>query len=160
MQTLRPRSYSPVRFRQQLPTGASAFVAVTSISSPQFRDSPTGVDAESPVTRGRLQEMKTQAAWQRVIDQTLMDWLRDPGQLQDEGVVPPAGTIIRLSMDMAESFRDEGRPAPDSVVVDPNGGIVFERREGNVSEVLHVWEDRTVEYMRFEGARLVERGPA
>jgi hypothetical protein len=130
------------------------------ISSARFRDLPTGVDAESPVTRGRLQEMKTHAAWQLVIDQTLMDWLRDPGQLQDEGIDPPTGTTIRLSMDLAEALRDEGRPAPDRVVVDPNGSIVFERREGTVAEVLHVWEDGSVEYMRFEGARLVERGPA
>jgi hypothetical protein len=88
-----------------------------------------------------------------------MVWLRDPSQLQDEGIEPPSGTVIRLSMDLAENYRDRGLPAPDSVVPDPNGGIVFERREGDVSEVFHVWDDGTVEYMLFEGARLVERNP-
>ncbi len=48
---------------------------------------------------------------------------------------------------------------PDSIVPDPNGGIVFERREGKVSEVLHVWDDGSAEYMRFRGTQLVERQP-
>lgn len=88
-----------------------------------------------------------------------MGWLRDPSQLDDDGIDPPSGTIIRLSMDWAENYRDKGLPAPDRVAPDPNGGIVFERREGNVSEVVHVWEDGTIEYMRFEGTHLVERSP-
>jgi hypothetical protein len=132
----------------------------TYISSARFRDFPTGVDTESPITGGLLQTLKARAGWQRVIDQTLMDWLRDPGQFEDEGIEPPSGTTIRVSMDLAEACRDEGQPAPDRVVCDPNGGIVFERRQGDVSEVLHVWDDGSVEYMCFQGTRLVERGPA
>jgi hypothetical protein len=130
------------------------------VSSLRFRDLRTGVDTDSPVSGGFLQKLRSRAAWQRLIDQKLMDWLRDPSQLEDEGVVPPSGTTIRLSMDLAEAYRDEGRPAPDSVVCDPNGGIVFERRQGDMSEVLHVWDDGCVEYICFEGARVVERTPA
>jgi hypothetical protein len=127
------------------------------ISSTRIREFPTGVDAEAPVTR---KDIKARRAWQRLIDQTLMDWLRDPGQLEDEGIEPPSRTTIRVSMDLAEAYRDEGRPAPDSVACDPNGGIVFERRQGDVSEVLHVWDDGSVEYICFQGTRLVEREPA
>jgi hypothetical protein len=87
----------------------------------------------------------------------LMDWLCDPSQFCDEGIDVPSGMIIRRSIALAENFRDMGLPPPDSVVPDPNGGIVFERREGQISEVFHIWDDGTVEYMRFDGSRLVER---
>lgn len=96
-------------------------------------------------------------AWQRLIDQGLLEWLRDPSQLEDDGIDVPTATIVRLSLDLAERFREEGFPSPDRIVPDPNGGIVFERREGNVSEVLHVWDDGSVEYMRFHGTQLSER---
>lgn len=98
-------------------------------------------------------------AWQRLIDGKLLAWLRDPGQLEDDGIDAPTATIVRLSLDWAEQWRDEGLPAPNSIVPDPNGGIVFERREGNVSEALHVWDDGSAEYMRFRGTQLVERLP-
>lgn len=98
-------------------------------------------------------------AWQRLIDSTLTKWEWDISQFDDEGIEPPSRQIVRLAIDLAEGFRDQGLPAPDSVVPDPNGGIVFERRENGLSEVFHVWEDGSVEYQRFQGTRLVERQP-
>jgi hypothetical protein len=129
------------------------------VSAALIRTFQTGIDADAPLSRARSCDVNARVLWQHVIDQTLMAWLRDPSQLDDDGIDPPNGTIIRLSMDLAENFRDRGLPAPDSVVPDPNGGIVFQRREGNVSEEFHVWEDASVEYLRFEGTQLVERHP-
>ena len=135
------------------------------ISLARFREFPTGVDTESPVMRGFIHEMKllqqrkTRELWQRVIDKTLTSWLRNPSELEDDGIDAPSGAIIRLSLDLAESCMESGLAPPDRIVPDPNGGIVFERREGNVSEVLHVWDDGSVEYMKFDGAQLVDRGP-
>jgi len=114
----------------------------------------TGVDTKSPASS----EDDHRTAWLR-IHGTLMNWLRNPSQVEDEGVDAPSGTILRLSMDLAERLRDEGVAAPDSVVPDPNGGIVFERRDGDVSEVIHIWDDGSVEYMRFLGTHLVVRSP-
>ncbi len=124
----------------------------------RFPENATGIDAQSPMSRGDLQISAARKAWRHVIE-TLMGWLRDPGQFDDDGIDPPNKKIIRLAMDWAENFRDNGKAAPNSVLPDPNGGIVFERREGNVSEVVHVWDDGAVEYMRFEGTHLVERSP-
>ena len=103
--------------------------------------SPSMIDAR--------REEAWREAWRRLIDEKLLEWLRDPSQLEDVGIDAPTATVVRLSLDLAERFREEGFPAPDSIVPDPNGGIVFERREGNVSEILHVWDDGSAEYMRF-----------
>lgn len=118
----------------------------------------TGTDARSPATRAN-RDADARRAWQRLIDETLLKWLLDPESLSDAGVDPPTKTILRLAVDFAELYRDRGLSAPDRIVPDPNGGIVFERREGAVSETVHVWDDGSIEYLRFEGDRLVERGP-
>jgi hypothetical protein len=135
------------------------------ISRPRIRDVSTGVDTESPVTRGLIQEMKLElerkvrAKWQAVIKQTLLCWLRDPRQLEGDGVDAPSGAILRLSLDLAESCMEDNLAPPNRIVPDPNGGIVFERRDGDTSEVLHVWDDGSIEFMKFEGTKLVDRGP-
>ena len=48
---------------------------------------------------------------------------------------------------------------PQTVVLDPNGGIVFEQRKRETAEVYHVWDDGTVEFQRYQGSRLVGRWP-
>lgn len=113
--------------------------------------SPSMIDAQ----RNQAQR----EAWQDLIDRNLLTWLRNPSDIEDDGFDAPSPTILRLSLDLAERFREEGLPAPDSIVPDPNGGIVFQRREGNVSEMLHVWDDGSVEYMCFHGTTLAERQP-
>jgi hypothetical protein len=118
---------------------------------------PTGVDAGTPVTRDTSGESSAREGWQQVIDRQLIEWGRNPDQLEDEGVEPPAKEIIQGAILLARAFRDNGYPPPDSVVPDPNGGIVFERREQDVAEVFHLWDDGTVEYRRFHGTQLVER---
>ena len=119
---------------------------------------PTRIDTEAPVTRDGNRDHAGRAKWQTLIDQKLMEWLRDPSQLEDDGVDAPDGAIIRLSIDLAEQYRDDGRPAFDSIVPDPNGGIVFERRENDITEVIHVWGDGTIERQLFDGSQLIERG--
>lgn len=96
-------------------------------------------------------------SWQEAIDRKLIEWGLASTPLEDTGVDRPTKETIQRAIRLAETFRDEGFPAPESVVPDPNGGIVFERREGDVAEVCHVWDDGTTEYQRFEGTRLVER---
>lgn len=129
----------------------------TRISPTMFPEFQTGVDVDAPLMRVQSRDYDARKAWQEAIDTMLFSWLCDPAQLADEDIDAPSGSIIRLAIDLAEKFRDQGLAAPDRVVPDPNGGIVFERRERDISEVFHVWDDGSVEYMRFEGNRLVER---
>jgi hypothetical protein len=116
----------------------------------------TGVDATSPATIDAPRVMQS-AKWKGWIDDVLLQWLDNPGQLADDDVDPPSGTILRLALDHAEKLRDQGLPAPDSIIPDANGGIAFERRCNDISEVFHFWDDGTIEYHRFRGSHLVER---
>jgi len=118
----------------------------------------TSADTESPVTREDTADTDARDRWQRLNDHELTEWALDPTKF-DDGIEPPSEQIIHQAIALAENFRDQGLPAPDSVVPDPNDGIVFERRENGVSEAFHVWDDGTVDYQRFQGTRLVERRP-
>ncbi len=115
----------------------------------------TNADKRSLITRGTARQ-RAHNQWQRLINHELTEWALDPARFDDDGIEPPSRQIIRFSDCLGGRFRDEGLPAPDSVVPDPNGGIVFERRENGLSEVLHVWDDGTVEHQLFRGTRLVE----
>ncbi len=126
--------------------------------SPDFVNAvSTYVETQTQLTPDPRRHDTAAEAWQKLIDDQLIEWERDPGQVDDEGIEPPSAPIVRLAIQLAQAWKDGGFAAPDRVVPDPNGGIVFERRERDVSEVFHVWEDGTVEYRRFQGTRLVER---
>lgn len=127
------------------------------ISLPWPNAVPGDVDMGSTVARpyGRADEAREK--WQNLIDRKLIEWGRDPSQLDDEGVESPTPEIIQRAILLAEALRDSDDPPPDTVVPDPNGGIVFERQKNGLSEVYHVWDDGTIEWRCFQGTRLVER---
>jgi hypothetical protein len=99
----------------------------------------------------------SQRAWETFTDRTFIEWGRDPSQLGDEGIESPRPETIRRAILFALSLKDQGLPAPDSIVPDPNGGIVFQRRAGDISESFHFWDDGSVEYVRLQGHRLLDR---
>ena len=117
----------------------------------------SGVSKELLAARDDGADRAAREGWQEIIDRKLIDWGSDPSPLEDEGVEPPTRETLRRAIRLAETLRDEGLPHPNGVVPDPNGGIVFERRERHTSEEFYLGEDGSVEYRRFEGTRLVER---
>ena len=56
-------------------------------------------------------------SWQNVIDRKLIEWGRASSPLEDMGVDPPTKETIQRAIRLAETFRDEGFPAPESVVL-------------------------------------------
>ena len=128
-----------------------------SISPPLLEPVKTRADTASPATIDTQQASQFRQAWQTLIDQSLLGWLRDPSQLEDDGVEHPTPPILRLAIDWAEKSRDNGLPPADSIVPDANGGIVFQRRVNEMSEVFYIWDDGTLEYQRFHDTHLVER---
>lgn len=117
------------------------------------------VDSERPTVRDKDQVALFRQAWQQLIDRLCFDWGLNPQQFDDDGVEPPSRETIVRAIRVAQQQEKQGHPPPDSVVPDPNGGIVFERRELDITEVLHIWSDGGAEYQQFQGTRLVERMP-
>ena len=99
------------------------------------------------------------AEWQDIIDRQLIEWGRNPDQFADDGVDTPSKETIARAINWAEGMRDADVLPPTTVVVDANGGVVVERREGSVAQVVHFWDDGSTEYMRFQGTKLVVRHP-
>lgn len=94
-------------------------------------------------------------AWQHIIDDYLVEWGRDPRQLEDEDIVPPSVAVITLASQIAMKLRDEGCPPPLRVVPDGEGGITFERRTAEVFESLTVNADGSIELTTFMNCQLL-----
>jgi hypothetical protein len=125
----------------------------------------TGADAESTVSGQNEQAVRRHEAerqrelWQEAIDRRLIEWGRDPTQLEDDGLEAPSISTISLASKVAVSLRDLGCPAPTNVVPDTDRGIVFERREGSTFESFRIMRDGIIDYARLENFHLVERHP-
>lgn len=120
--------------------------------------SPVGAWQQSGVSRANGPGPgAARSDWDKIINDTLVEWERDPSQAEDIGIDAPSAETVGKAILQARLMRDQGLPAPTRIVPDPNGGIVFRRDEEGVSEEYHFWEDGVVEYMRYHGSKLVER---
>ena len=72
--------------------------------------------------------------------------------------MPSKSLAERIADRLTTELTDFGVRPPDSVVNDPNGGIVFTYDMANGGEAeLHVWDDGDVDLCIFKGTRLVSR---
>ena len=105
----------------------------------------------------REQMEKNRRGWDGFIDRCLVEWGRDPSALADEGLIPPSLKAINLACDIAMVFKDQGLAPPTRVVPDGEGGVSFERVDGNLFVSLNVYADQTVELLAFDDCRLCTR---
>lgn len=120
------------------------------------RPQSTTAASDTSLAESLHRRNETCAAWNRLIDFKLIEWARDPSQLEDDDLTAPAETVLRRAIDFACELRDDGRPAPESVVPTGVGGIAFSRRSGAVFEQFEVHADCSITFDRFEDCRLVE----
>jgi hypothetical protein len=99
----------------------------------------------------------TDEGWERMIDNKLIEWGRDPSQLDEEGTVSPSKQTIQFAIFFAGMLRNTGMPAPTRVVPDAHGGIVFEFHEKDLNVTFRLSADISLEYCAFENCRLVQR---
>jgi hypothetical protein len=95
-------------------------------------------------------------AWQELIAQ-LSAWARDPQQLRDEDIEPPSNRMIQLAMDVASVMRDRKIEAPDRIVPNGDGGLVFRWRSGEFTWSLELDVDGSMETTLMEEHMLVCR---
>lgn len=100
---------------------------------------------------------RVKEAWNSCIDHKLVEWGRNPNALEDEDFVPPERDVIKLACEWALCLRDMELAPPTMVVPDGEGGISFERVDGEASESLNIYADQTVELLVFNDCRLCGR---
>ena len=123
------------------------------ISSPITEPVKTCVDTESPAMSIRQGEEQYQQEWD-LIETKLIEWGRDPSQLDEEGTTTPSGDTIQLAIETASRMSRDRDPAPTRVVPDVHGAIVFELQGGNTFESVHVQPDGRIEHRFFVDHRL------
>jgi len=97
------------------------------------------------------------AMWDRMIDSTLIEWVRGTAAMEDDGFVPPTPEVISRACEVAMALRDQGWVAPTRIVPDGEGGIAFEHIDGDSSVSLSIHADESVEILTFEDCRLSGR---
>ena len=96
-------------------------------------------------------------AWQRCIDEKLIEWGANPELFDDEEFNSPSRKIIALAIDVAAQMRDTDALPPHRVVHDASGGIVFERLTGTKSLKIHIWDDGSIERIVLDAGRVTYR---
>lgn len=127
-------------------------------SPPIKRTVETGTTVETLATDARNVDA-IKEGWQCLIDYFLVEWGKDPLQLEDqeEGIVAPSRRAIQIACNLARFMRDEEEPAPTRVVPDGDGGISFERHDADLFFSLDIHADLTVELVTFRDCQLVSR---
>ena len=124
------------------------------ISSPIAGSVETRLDSESPTISNLRDKEQFRKDWQAAIDTKLIEWGRDPSQLDEEGATTPSVDTIQLAIQLASELSRQASRPPTRVVPDVHGGIVFELQVGNSFESVHVYPDRSIEYRLFVNHRL------
>lgn len=96
-------------------------------------------------------------AWQEVIDEKLIEWGRDPGQLAEDDLIPPTRESVQRATRIALAFRDDGDPPPLRVVPDGDGGIVLERWRDSLTESIEIDAQGVAEYVVCRHGRVTQR---
>lgn len=94
--------------------------------------------------------------WRTVINESLLEWIRDPSQLIDDGVTPPSKDVLRLALHLAMTWRKKGIAAPHRVVLDGDGGIVFKRMAGDITETIEI-TDTGIEVIGYHNYKIIHR---
>lgn len=111
---------------------------------------PTGTEASSSGT-------STLAEWKKIIDYKLLEWGKKAGTTDVDDLEYPSSQTISLAIQVAEMMVNLNRPAPKTVVLDGDGGLVFSLPfEGEVSRI-HFWDDGALEFLRVRDGKVISR---
>ena len=111
---------------------------------------------KTPLSDSDLKKINAEG-WRRTINEPLIDWGRDPSQLEDEGIDPPSREIVTLALQFAMFLRDQNVAPPDRVIPNGDGGIVFKRKMGDILEIIEVAKDASIEIIVFHGSEITTR---
>ena len=95
--------------------------------------------------------------WQAVIDRKLIEWGRNPALLAEREMIAPTAAAIGRAVAIAQDARDRNLASAFRVAPDGDGGIVFERWDGQLTESIEIDRDGRVEYVVCRDRAIVKR---
>lgn len=113
-----------------------------------------GIVQDEPV-RARVAPQH-QAAWQGLRDE-LADWERAPQRQEDEGVVPPDPSVVRLASEIASAMQERDMEPPGRLVPNGDGGLAFRWRTVETTWTVELDMDGAIESSLVRRGRLVWR---
>lgn len=95
--------------------------------------------------------------WDRILNESLIEWGGDPSRLRDSDIEPPSRELITLVSRYALKLRDAGLPPPTRVVPNGDGGIALEKFVNSSFQSIEFEKDGTVELLTFKDGKLESR---
>ena len=119
------------------------------------KGTPTSAEVEksNPTNEARI-------AWQRLIDEKLIEWGRHPERFEDEdGYKAPGADILAQATKLVAYCRDHGVLPPLRMAPDGEGGIIFDWKNHDtpLHVVAHIHPDGAMEMLEFLDCNLVAR---
>jgi hypothetical protein len=108
---------------------------------------PGAVETRAATVDTLATEDRHRSDWQSVIDQKLIEWGRDPGQLAEDELIPPTRAAVARAVKIARDLRDREWPPPLRAVPDGDGGVVLERWAGPWSAAFEIDSQGGVQFV-------------
>jgi hypothetical protein len=98
-------------------------------------------------------------AWQRLIDEKLIEWGRHPEQFEDDGYKAPTADNLVRATGLVVYCRDKGVIPPLRMASDGEGGILFDWKNSSLPyhAVAQIHADGSMEMLVFHDCNLVAR---
>jgi hypothetical protein len=98
-------------------------------------------------------------AWQRLIDEKLIEWGRHPEQFEDDGYAAPTADNLVRATELVAYCRDKGVLPPLRMASDGEGGIIFDWKNNSLPyhAIAQIHADGSMEMLVFHDCKLIER---
>lgn len=125
------------------------------------KDGPASISTtaalENSLASDLAQPIDNKERWQRVIDERLIEWGRYPHLLEDDDLISPTHLALQSAARLAIAMRDKGLPPPTRVVPDRDGGIAFEKCDGERTTTIMISSVGSMEALIWLGSNIISQ---
>jgi hypothetical protein len=127
-----------------------------------FKKAPSGGPNGNGTPAEKAKALSTDEgrdAWQRLIDEKLIEWGRHPEQFEGDGYKAPSADNLVRATELVAYCRDKGVLPPLRMAPDGEGGIMFDWKNSSLPYhvVAQIHADGGMELLVFDDCKLVAR---
>jgi len=118
-------------------------------------DSTQGFNSEVLATTASDKEQLAER-WNAIVDQ-LSVWGQDPSVVDEDGLVFPSGQSCAAACNLIIYMKEQGWSLPTGVIIDGEGGIVFENKQDPSYQRFEIDEVGFIVLSTFHNCKLSSR---